>query len=503
MISGMRWTLWLSILSAPCGYVTTLLLARIDPAVVGTYGLASLYVSLTSIFLFFGGNGVAIKFLPEVAAENRSAFLVSYFVVILATTLPYQIVASIWPGLLQYVVGREADNRFGVLLVWLAPFYVLSSLVLASLKGLMEIKWSQVYGRIITLASFTLYSGLYFGARPFLTSHYVAIIWSTYLVLSVLVTSFAIRRLLRHLGSGQLRERFRFFLPPGFWPYTSGLQLGSILSFLGTRIDYVFILNAGGLVEFGRYVTLITLVSVIPTFATFVLESLLPSLTNSLARRDYESSRHLTEIYLRFMLPCGMLAATFALMFAHPLFALLGPRYKDLVKLSLLAFPIAALQVLNWFVGTMFTAIGQTYGSVIVLTGRMVVFCVAFRALWTPYHLLGAVMAWGIAEVTYQALGLLVLLPRMPFPFSFGTSYIAFLCIVGLTALSAAFLVGYSQLISAVVWLALVGAFFIVAGYSWNEVGRLTLMVLPSKGRFYWSVVRVSVYGYRPVRSRP
>jgi hypothetical protein len=83
MISGMRWTLWLSILSAPCGYVTTVLLARVDPAVIATYGLMSLYVGLTSMFLFFGGNGVAIKFLPEVPAQKRLSFLISYFLVIL------------------------------------------------------------------------------------------------------------------------------------------------------------------------------------------------------------------------------------------------------------------------------------------------------------------------------------------------------------------------------------------------------------------------------------
>jgi O-antigen/teichoic acid export membrane protein len=489
MISGMRWTLWLSVLSAPCGYITTVLLARVDPAVVGTYGLLSLYIGLTSIFLFFGGNGVAIKFLPEVPAEKRLAFLISYFLVILAATLPYQIVATIWPRGLHYLLGSEADNWFGVLLVWLAPIYILSSLVLAALKGLLQIKWSQIYNRIITLASFALYGGLYFGARPFLASHYVAIIWSAYLVLTILVTILAMRRLLRHLRSGHLREPIRFFLPPGFWSYTSGLQLVSILGLLSTRLDYVFILNAGGLVEFGRYVALITLVSVIPTFATFVLDSLLPSLTNTLALRDYESSRRLTEIYLRFMLPCGMLAATFAILFAHPLFAVLGPHYRDLVNLGLLAFPIAALQVLNWFVGIMFTAIGRPFGSVIVQAGRMVVFCVTFWLLWAPYHLWGAIVAWGIAEVAYQGLGLLVLLRRMPFPFSFVPTYIAFLSIVGLAALFAAYLDGQNLLISAVVWLALVGGFFLVARYSWREIRRLTLMVMPSR------VSAVVVYG--------
>jgi O-antigen/teichoic acid export membrane protein len=480
MISGMRWTLWLSVLSAPCGYITTVLLARVDPAVVGTYGLLSLYIGLTSIFLFFGGNGVAIKFLPELPEEKRLSFVASYFLVILVATLPYQIAATLWPSGLRYILGSEAANGFGVLLVWLAPLYILSSLVLAALKGLLEIKWSQVYNRVITLSSFVLYTILYFAARPFLASHYVGIIWITYLGLATVVTVLAIRRLLSHFSNFNLRESFHFFLPPGFWSYTSGLQVVGILTFLSTRLDYLFILNAGGLSEFGRYVALITLVSIIPTFATFVLDSLLPSLTNTMASRDYHSSRHLVEIYLRFMLPCGLLAATFAIIFARPLFAVLGPRYLDLVGLGVIAFPIAALQLLNWFVGTMFTAIGQPYGDVIAKTCRMVVFCIAFWLLWPPYHLWGAISAWGIAELSYQGLGLLILLRRMPFQFSFVRTYIAYLTFVGLAAILAKYLAGQNPLISFAFWLALIAGFFLAARYSWSEIRALAAMVLPS-----------------------
>jgi len=331
------------------------------------------------------------------------------------------------------------------------------------------------------LASFALYAILYFFARSFLAAHYVAIIWGTYLVLATLVTILAMRRLLRHFPGAGFRQSMQFFLPPGFWSYASGLQLVSILTFLSTRLDYLFILNAGGLVEFGRYVTLITLVSVIPTFATFVLDSLLPSLTNTMAVRDYASSRHLVEIYLRFMLPCGMLAATFAILFARPLFAILGPRYLDLVGLGLLAFPIAALQVLNWFVGTMFTAISQPFGDVIAKAGRMVVFCVAFWLLWAPYHLWGAIAAWGIAEVAYQALGLLVLLRRMPFHFSFVPTYTAFLAAVALAALVAGYLGNRHLLVSGALWLTLVAGFFLAARYSRPEIRSLAHMVLPSR----------------------
>jgi hypothetical protein len=176
-----------------------------------------------------------------------------------------------------------------------------------------------------------------------------------------------------------------------------------------------------------------------------------------------------------------MLAATFAILFAHPLFAVLGPRYRDLVNLGLLAFPIAALQVLNWFVGIMFTAIGQPYGNVIAQTSRMVVFCVVFWFLWSPYRLWGAIVAWGIAELSNQVIGLFLLLRRMPFRFSFVPTYLAFLLVVILSAVFARYSENKGLLISGVTWLALVGGFFLTARYSWSEIRRLTLMVLPSR----------------------
>lgn len=481
MVAGMRWTLWLSVFLAPCGYITTVLLARIGPQVVGTYGILTLYIGLTSVFLFFGGNGVAIKFVPELPQDKRLSFLLSYCLVILAATLPYQIAASIWPGGLKYVFGKEVNDWFGLLLIWVAPIAIFSSLALAALKGLLEIKWSQVYNRVITLGTFVLYVALYFGDRSLLAAQYKTIIWSTFGFLTLIVTALATRRLLRHIPWPRDQKSLRFLLPPGFWPYTWGLQASSVLNFLSARLDYIFILNAGGLVEFGKYVTLITLTSVIPTFATFVLDSLLPSLTHTLALRDYSTARRITEVYLRFMLPCGLIAATFAILFVHPLFKILGPRYIDLVSLGLIAFPIATLQVLNWFVGTMFTAIGMPHRDAMVKAVRTVIFCAAFWSFWPQFHLQGAIWAWGIGEISYQLLGIYFLLRKMPFKFSFIPTYAAYLAAVCLSAVSSELLGDHRPVATLLTWVALVGGFFLGAGYTWSEIRRLLRLVLPSR----------------------
>ena len=131
--------------------------------------------------------------------------------------------------------------------------------------------------------------------------------------------------------------------------------------------------------------------------------------------------------------------------------------------------------------GTMLTAIGQSYGGVIAQSGRMIVFCTSFWLLWAPFHLWGAIVASGLAELTYQGLGLFLLLRRLPFRFSFVPTYFAFSLIVALSAVFARYSSNKGLVISAIIWLALVGGFFLVARYSWSEIRRLTLMVLPSR----------------------
>ena len=37
--TGMRWTLWLSLLALPFGYATSFLLARIGPEALGAFGV--------------------------------------------------------------------------------------------------------------------------------------------------------------------------------------------------------------------------------------------------------------------------------------------------------------------------------------------------------------------------------------------------------------------------------------------------------------------------------
>src|SRR5260370_15171331 len=141
---------------------------------------------------------------------------------------------------------------------------MLYSLALAGLRGLLDIKWAKALDRLLAIGSFCIYATIFLISRRFLAVHYAGLVWSVYLTLTAIAATVGLRRFLR-LSPPQIPWRgLRFFLPPGFWRYTLGLQASSLLGVVSGRLDYVFLLNAGGLALLGKYVALVTIISARP-----------------------------------------------------------------------------------------------------------------------------------------------------------------------------------------------------------------------------------------------
>ena len=480
IVSSIRWTLWLSILSAPCGYLTSILLARVGPEAIGTYGMLSLYVAFTSVFLFLGGPAVVIRFLPELSIERRLSFVYTYFAILCAAALPYQLVAILWPQTLRLIIGNQADALLRTVLIWGAPIYLLFSLSIAALKAILAMKEAQMLARAVTIGSCALYSLLFFAAPRVLATQMNLVIWGSYFALTMIVTVLAIRYFVAACRFRRRQTEIRFFLPQGFWRYTLSLQASSALGFLSTRLDCIFVLAAGGVGTLGRYVALMTLVSIVPMFATFLLDSLLPSLANTLAEKDLLSSRALAEVYLRIILLSACGAGLFLLCFADAFVGLLGPRYADLRSLLPVALPVAIVQVLNYFVGTIFSAAGIPEKDAIGKAVRTVVYCCAFWMLWERFQLAGAIWAWAVAEVIYQVLAIILLFGHGLFRFTFWPTYRAVLAI-HLMAAALAVLVGpFPVWLGLCGWLAGMTGFLIFGKYTTQELIHLARLVMPT-----------------------
>jgi O-antigen/teichoic acid export membrane protein len=478
IVSGMRLTVWLSAISLPFSYGSTILLARTGPEAVGTFGLLSVYIGAALGLFYLGGDAVAIKFIPELDSEKRLSFLVSYFLIACLAVLPWIIAAAIWPHKLHYLLGEQSSTSLQLLLIVLSPLTILASLVGAALKGMLEIGFAQMLSRLVTIASFLVYAGLFFFSRSTLVHSYPAVIWGTYLAFCALSAGLGFRHLWCLNGWRNNWRSLRFFLPRGFWPYTISLQQLSALSFFVGRFDVILVLNFGGLELLGKYVAIITLAESIRLISGFFLGTFLPSLTNTIAARNMAGASDVFHTHLRILFLVSTAASCGLMFLAHSITTLLGAKYTGVAPLIILIALFIGLCTPGGVGGMLLSSIGKQQYAVGVVLGQIALYFTLFVFLWPRWQLTGAVFAYGAGWVVSNAVLIAVARLNSPFPFSVIKEYVAF----AFVATGSAFVAHWKVLSigsGLLVWLIAVGLFVVLARYSFEECTKLLHCFIP------------------------
>jgi O-antigen/teichoic acid export membrane protein len=476
--AGVRWTLWLSLLALPFSYATNVLLARIGPEALGTFGVLNVYIGVVFVFFFLGGCAVPMKFLPGMTTDRRSSFLASYGLVILLSFLPWLLLATWRPQLLHFLFGNAGTPHLQLQLIYLSPLCLAYLLMITSLKGILEMKWAQILDRGITFG-LTLVLLLLLVRNPaWLKQHAANVVWLTYIGLTFLVAVVAFCRL---ISVGALTGRPRFWLPSRFWPYTLLLQASGFLSVLGSRLDYILILNTGGLARLGDYVAITSIAGVIPRIAGFVVDSLLPALTNCLSAGNVRATTRVAEIHFRMLFPAVLGLSVALSLFVRPVLAVMGPHYLQFAGLVQIACLGAAIQSFNGYNNTIFTATDRVRHGVIATVARCVVFAGSFWPLWTHLQLGGAVICWTMGELAYQGVSLYLLRRNPAIKVPVAVTYLGCLAALplmvplGRQALRGEYFVG-----AALGSLALL-VFFAVARYTVAEVRGFAGLIMNAR----------------------
>lgn len=481
IVSGMRWTLWLSALAAPFGYGTSALLARTGPEVIGTYGLLMIYITLVSSVFYLGGDATVVKYVPEIEPHRRPDFLATYLLIILLGLLPWLALAALWPRGLHYLFGSQGGASFQLLVLCLSPIYIVFSLVAAALKGMLEMAWAQVLLRMVTIGSFLAYAILYFFGRGFLEAYYTELIWGIYLGLTALGAIVGFQKLRKLEGWRSSWRRLRYFVPPGFWRYVFSLEEVSALGFITARLDFLLVLNFAGLDLLGEYVAVFTVAQIIQTVSRYFVDALLPSLTNVLASRNFEAASQIYSINLRILFAVDMMMACALMFFVEPIVLLMGRTYLPITHLFVLLVLFFGLACPGSIGGTALTSVGMQQRTVWVNIGQATLFFVLFIVMWHRWHLLGAILAQGISLLASYVVLLAVAKFSVPFKFSAAKDYVVFLIVGGLAGAAALRFGPLTLPFAALAWIAAVVAFLLLAGYRIGEAKMLVEFFLPAK----------------------
>lgn len=474
---GMRWTLWLAAAGVPFSYATRVLLARLGPECLAVYGLLLVYIGFVSGFLFLGGNAVAIRYMPALAQARRAAFLRTYALVIGAAWLPWVVVVGLDPGAMAWLFGGQGRG-FALTMMALAPLPILFSLLLAALKGMLDLAWAQMLYRSVTVGMLAGVLLLYLTAPAWFATHAAGMVWGLYLGLMGAGCVGALVRWQRLAGTGARgRARPRWYLPPGFWGYGLGLQGSSMLGFFATQIDVLLVLHMGGLKLLGSYVAIMTLAALATTALKLLLDAFIAALTHGMARGDAALTGDLFKACSRLLLPLILLLGGALTCLAAPLLAVYGPRYAGLQTALRWLGPCTALDGLNCLLGSALGALGHPQAEMKAKVARLAAYLALFLPLWHAWGLTGAVVAWGGAEIPYQAVNLWYLRRLAPFRLRWRRLYPAFLAATAGLALLAPW--QHALPTAAALGVAVGVGFVLAAGYSPAELAVHLRIFLP------------------------
>ena len=480
ILSGMRWTLWLSAFSVPFGFGTNLILARTSPEALGTYGLLSLYLSILTSVFYLGGDAVVMKFIPGLSTQRRFSFLMSYFLIICMALGLVITFAALWPDKLHFLFGTHGDNATSLWILISSPIYVCFLMVIATLKGMLEIRLAQILLRLVTIACFLIYLLLFVLAAKLFAVHYTSFIWGIYLGLVTVATVIGVCNLFRLNNWRSSREYLHFYLPNGFWHYMFATQQLSLLSFFSARIDYLLILNLGSLDMLGKYVAISAVSGVIPVVNSLFVDTILPSLTNLLAADNASGASQIAGVYLRVLFAVSASITCGLILFSSFFTFLFGPKYSSV------HVPIVAMVLLTGLAapggagGTLLTSVGKQQNAVWVAFGQVGIYAGLFFVLWPKYQLLGAVLAFGLANLVCSVLLLCVAQRIVHINFAFGREYSVFIFVaVACAAVVLRISLGFAA--ASITWFLAVALFLRFSRYTVQECTVLGHCFLPHR----------------------
>lgn len=365
-ILGIKWVVFLYLLVSPLSYGINILLGKIGPQVLGTYGLLVLFSSLVPTFLLFGGSQVIVRFLPTIHARKKLSFIASYLVLVLALGSIALFCVKVNPSIIDYISQRDLEAGLLPYLVLLTPVLLLLHISTATLWARMEIKWMKICQKSSVLLIF-LGSVLLYLLRGRIDQEMVP-----RLVVSLVLASFTLSLFLAlYQVFIKVIVHFPFnpelFFPSGFWHFAVAIYLGTVFWFILERFDQALVWSRLSVSDLGLYRAPLATAEVVRWIPLASAQAAFPLFANLLARGDDTRVAQAYGILTRYSTLATSAVSLSLILFSCEVLALFGKSYLEgdaILTILASAFILSAISAINT---SLLVARGQS--SLIVLNG--------------------------------------------------------------------------------------------------------------------------------------
>lgn len=322
---GIMWMGILTIIAIPIQFATSIVLGRISPDILGEFGFIDLFFSTIVTFLFFGGDTVVIKFLPEIKKEKRISFIISYGLIVTILyffSIVFLKVLNISP---KFILGQDFPENYSFNLFILGIIYLIFYLVTSSLNGLIHLKESTILQKLINVFNL-LYFSLYFVLKDYYKVDEWALIINGTLFIIILITLYSLFFIKRAIN---FNEKKYFYLPKKFWQFGIFVHLSTLSIYIYEKLDQLVIVNMFNIKLFGIYYACFKVAYFVKFVPQIINKGLFPTLSTLVANKNDKEAVLYNEYNMKMNIVFGMFLALPIILFSKEILLLYGKEYTE------------------------------------------------------------------------------------------------------------------------------------------------------------------------------
>ena len=326
--SGAVWVILTSAIAMPLTYYRNWLLGRFgsDGDVVGQFALILLFIQIVTTFVLFGGIAVTTNYLPKIRSDkDKSAFIFTYTILSVFLSLFFVALLHLFPGLMILLLKKPVNSTTLDIFSITAPMVVLAQMVTYALVGLTEFRLSSLLEQLQLVLVCCIATIAFFLFQKFFIVNALSILTSTICAASafvILVGGY-------HVSKKLPRFCCQYFLPAGFWRFSSFVQLNYLLTFANVSIDQFFILSSLGVKELGAYFIFTQCSQLIGFLPGRIGQVMLSSFSQLVATDNNEALRIAYLRLCRIILILSTPLALFLILFSRSIAGIFGEWYAE------------------------------------------------------------------------------------------------------------------------------------------------------------------------------
>lgn len=410
---GAFWVLFFSVIGGPIALLRNWLFTYYDPTglYVADFAIVMILFNIITTFFVFGGTSVLTNFTPKIESrEKRSSFLLSYSTVCILLFIILAVVLLLFPQSIVFLTNGRIGIEQNIYVVALAIPVLIAQILIYFLQGNLDYKSSSLLSQIPNFLNTLIVVLLILFQVPI---NNLKNSDSLIMFLSVIITTasvfcvvYGIVVLKKHISTSKLS----FFVPKGFWVFSTHVHLMTLITFLYQNIDQLFVLKAIGVRELGFYFIIIQLVETVRFIPLKIGQVLLASFSKIVhtgGEKDLvDTYDKVSRIIVIINLSISVVLIVFSY-FALNVFNILGSEYRSAFIFLLVGYNIAAIGNLNTMVLLAKELSRQFFiNSILILAGLILAL-----TFFSSYGFIGVVVAKVISIVIGQ-IGLFYLIRK-------------------------------------------------------------------------------------------